>query len=217
MIASLGFRAKTARAIAIALTSDKAAPVYLGRWNIVLHDPADPATSQPHHIVMELPWEDAKSAVQPLERRIENVATEALAKLAGELGSKGFAISGIGIVGSPDRNLDRIGNPHIRAHAAEGILFRRVLETAANNHSLKWQSFSDRLFDEFAAAELRHQPLDIKAVLASIKGAAGKPWRADERAAATAAWLSLPPFACDSSDATATLQSRQSSRRRTRR
>src|SRR5262245_38349001 len=104
-IASLGFRAKTARAIAIALTIDKAAPVYLGRWNIVLHDPANPATAQPHHEVMELPWESAKSAVQPLERRIENVATEALARLVRELGSKGFAISGVGIVGSPDRKL----------------------------------------------------------------------------------------------------------------
>jgi hypothetical protein len=194
-ISSLGFRAKTARAIAIALTIGKAAPDYLGRWNILLYDPANPATSQPHHKVMELPWDKAKSAVQPLEHRIENVATEALAKLVGELGSKGFAISGVGIVGSPDRNLDRIGNPHIRAHAAEGILFRRVLETAASNHSLKWQSFSDRLFDEFAAAELKRQPLEIKAVLAAIGGAAGRPWRADERAAATAAWLSLRPFA----------------------
>jgi hypothetical protein len=192
--AGIGFRAKTARAIAIALTLDNSVPAYLSRWDLVLHDPADPATSQPHHTVMELPWESAISAVQPLERRIENVATKAVAKLVGELRVRGFAPAGVGIVGSPDRNLARIGNPHIRAHAAEGILFRSVLEVAASNHSLRWRSFSDRSFDEVATVELSRPGDDTKALITAIGRAAGKPWRVDERIAAMAAWVALNAF-----------------------
>ena len=194
-VASIGFRAKTARAIAIALSGDSSGPSYLARWEILLHDPAVPATSQPHHEVMELPWENAKSAVKRFEGRIEEIATDALAKLVNELRSKNFLIRTVGIVGSPDRSLERIGNPHIRAHAAEGILFRKVLETAARNHELAWRSLSDRSLDECAAAELGRPLHDIKATLATIGHAAGKPWRVDERLAATAAWVSFKALA----------------------
>src|SRR6266516_4213675 len=191
-IASIGFRAKTARAIAVALAQGISTPIYLGRWEVALHDPHLPATSQPHHEVMELPWADAQSAVRPFERRIEGVANEALARLQAELRSKECRVSSVGVVGSPDRNLERIGNPHIRAHAAEGILFRRVLEVAAAAHNLKWRSFSDRDFGDLAVSELGRKPQEIKLALAAIGHSAGKPWRADERAAATAAWIALP-------------------------
>src|SRR5437762_10337425 len=110
-IVSIGFRAKTAKAIAIALSGVRSAPAFLGRWEVCLYDPRLPATGQPHHEVMELPWIEAQTAVRPLQSRIESVATDALAALMRELESKGCRVDGIGVVGSPDRNLDRIGNP----------------------------------------------------------------------------------------------------------
>jgi hypothetical protein len=192
-IASIGFRAKTGKAIAIALRHGNPSPAYLARWEVVLHDPKIPATSQPHHEVMELPWSDAQAAVQQFESRIENVATKVMATLMSDLRSTGFSLSGVGVVGSPDRKLEHIGNPHIRAHAAEGILFRRVLEVAAAQHNLQYRSFSDRSFEDLTFPQLRHKPQEIKNALALIGRAAGKPWRADERAAAVAAWLMLEP------------------------
>src|SRR5262249_45931417 len=96
---------------------------------------------------------------------------------------KGFVVSAVGVVGSPDRKLEKIGNSHIRAHAAEGILFRRVLEIAANEQGLKWRSFSDRAFEL--------ESLKWKTTLAPLGPAAGKPWRVDERLAAAAACLAL--------------------------
>src|SRR5262245_47159338 len=134
--ATIGFRAKTARAIAIALKLNDGLPVYLARWEVALYDPKLPATGQPHHTVMELPWSDAQPAVRALECRIEDIALNMLAGLLNDVSSQGFKVSGVGVVGSPDRPLERIGNPHIRAHAAEGILFRRVLELAAVAHKL---------------------------------------------------------------------------------
>src|SRR5262245_34501072 len=116
-----------------------------------------------------------------------------LSNLIRELEAKGHRVESVGVVGSPDRKLDKIGNSHIRAHAAEGILFRHVIELAANAHHLKCRSFSDRDFDAAIAPELRRRPEDVKSVLAAIGRSAGKPWRADERAAAAAAWVMLDP------------------------
>src|SRR5207237_945764 len=146
---------------------------------------------QPHHEVMELPWSDAQAAVRQLELGIEKVATKVVAALMIDIQSRGFSVSGVGVVGSPDSKLERIGNPHIRAHAAEGILFRRVLEVAAEEHRLQWRSFSDRAFEERTFPELRRTPHEIKSTLAAIGRSAGRPWRADERAAAVAAWVGM--------------------------
>jgi hypothetical protein len=170
--ATLGFRAKTGRAIAVALSSDKKCPVFVGRWEILLCDPRIPATGQPYHEVMHLPWAEAEVQVAQYTREIEAITVAALKQLRAELASKNFQLSAIGIVGSPDRALNKIGNPHIRAHAAEGILFRRVLEYAARTVEITYRSFSDK------------NP--------EIGRAAGKPWRADERAAAAAAWAVQP-------------------------
>ena len=190
-IATIGFRTKTARAIAIALMGN-ASPDYLARWEVALHDPKAPATKQPHHEVMELSWAEAQSAVQPLERRIEVVAASMLEGLLIELRARGYKVSGIGVVGSPDRKLDRIGNPHIRAHAAEGVLYRRAIETAAARHQLQCRGFSDRDFEELAFPQLRRKPQEIRKTLEEIGKKAGRPWRTDERAAAIAAWLMIP-------------------------
>jgi hypothetical protein len=188
-IAGIGFRAKLAKAIAIAIEKNASSCAYVGRWALQLYDPAQPATGQPHHEVLELPWDEAEIVAQQLERRIEDIARDALAKITAELRSKGFVLRTAGIAGSPDRNLEKIGNRHIRAHAAEGILFRRVLETASSAQGLKYRGISDRTIDQIAASEFGSEKL--KSTLAAIGQAAGKPWRVDERLAAVAAWLAL--------------------------
>jgi hypothetical protein len=127
---------------------------------------------------MELPWPEAQSAVRPIEERIDEVATERLRELVEQLRAEDLKVSGVGVVGSPDRDLACIGNPHIRAHAAEGILFRRAIEIAAKRLRLACRAFSDRGFD-------------VTAAIKAMGREAGRPWRADERAAAMAAWLIL--------------------------
>jgi len=166
----------------MALKREHSSPAYLARWEVMLHDPHVPATGQPHHHVMELPWSDAQTEVRPIEQRIEDIAVEVLTRLLAELQSQGFKVHGVGVVGSPDRDLEKIGNRHMRAHAAEGILFRRVLELAAAKHQLECRGFSDRTLGE---------PDNMKDMLVAIGRAAGRPWRADERAAAVAACFML--------------------------
>ncbi len=187
--AAIGFRSKTGRAIAVAVAGPPKAPELLWRREIALIDPAIPETAEPYHQVMELPWEQAIVAVRPSVARIESVARTALASLIRELASGGWTVRAVGVVGSPDRSLQKIGNEHIRAHAAEGILFRRVLESAAEHHHLKWVGLSE---EQIGPASLELGAVaDVAAHLKALGRQAGAPWRVDERAAATAAWLAL--------------------------
>jgi hypothetical protein len=189
--ASVGLRSKTGRAIAVVLTGPSKAPRVIKRLEFSVVDPAAPETFQPYHEVLDLPWEQAQKGVQKMARKIERVATKALGNLIRDLLSEGFNVCGVGVVGAGERNLEKIGSTHIRAHAAEGVLFRQVLEVAAEANALTNRRFDERSIDQTAESELKLPLAKIKAQLAEMGRAAGSPWRADEKAAATAAWLVL--------------------------
>lgn len=190
-VVSIGLRAKTARAIAVVLAGPPDSPRVIRRVEIVLSDPAMPATFQPYHEVMELSWDRATVAVRKSARKIEAIASKALARLISDTQGEGYAVRAIGIVGAGNRNLGKIGSTHIRAHAAEGVLFREVLEVAAAANKVRSRTFDQRSIDETAALELQVSNEKLKARLAEMGRAAGSPWRADEKAAAVAAWLAL--------------------------
>ena len=190
-LVSIGLRAKTGRAIAVVLGGSTDSPLVLKKFEIKLSDPGIPATAQPYHEVMDLPWEESQKAVRKSARAIETIARKALAGLVKELNSEGIKVSGVGIVGAKDRDLARIGNYHIRAHAAEGVLFRRVLDLAADANGIKRKTFPDREFDALAATELGSDGNAVKRKLNDLRRSVPPPWRTDEKQAATAAWLIL--------------------------
>lgn len=188
---SIGFRARTGRAIAVVLGGSRGSPFVVKKFEIKLTDPGIPATFQPYHEVMELTWEEGQKVVRKYVRVIEAVAQKIFAKSVKELEAKGFAVIGAGVVGSRDRDLARIGNYHIRAHAAEGILFRRVLELAAETSGVPARNFPDRELEKIATSELRLSPDRMKQELRDLGRPLDPPWRGDEKQAATAAWLML--------------------------
>ena len=190
-LVAIGFRAKTGRAIAVVLGGAVDSPFVVEKFEIKLTDPGIPATFQPYHEVMELTWEVGQKAVRKSVRAIEVVAQKTFAKLVKELEANGFAVKGAGVVGSKDRDLARIGNYHIRAHAAEGILFRRVLELAAERRGVPVRNFPDRELEKIATSELRLSLDRIKQKLRDLGRSLEPPWRGDEKQAATAAWLML--------------------------
>lgn len=188
---SIGLRAKTGRAVAVVLGGRLDAPQVLKRVELKLADPAFPETSQPYHEVLDLPWDKAQVAVRKIASRIEKIASKEIARLVREAQAEGAIVCGVGIVGAGDRNLEKIGSTHIRAHAAEGVLFRAVLEAGAAANDLPNRRFDERGLDQTAESELKLSTAKIKAQLAEMGRSAGSPWRADEKAAATAAWLAL--------------------------
>jgi len=190
-LVTIGLRAKTGRAIIVVVGGTRDAPVVLYKGEIKLFDPKIPATFQPYHEVMELPWEQSQKAVQESARAIEAIARESLARLIAELRAGGMQVSGIGIIGTSDRDLSKIGNYHIRAHAAEGVLFRRVLDLAADTNKIKRRTFADRTLDTLMASELGRDHLSVKQKLTDLRRSVPAPWRTDEKQAAIAAWLVL--------------------------
>lgn len=188
---AIGFRARTGRAIAVVLGGAPGSPFVIRKLEIKLTDPKLPATFQPYHEVMELPWDQGQKAARKSVRAIEAVTQKTFAKLVKELEANGLAVRGAGVVGSKDRDLARIGNYHIRAHAAEGILFRRVLELAAEACGLPARKFPDRELEEVATSELKLSSAALKEALSQLGRSVDPPWRIDEKQAATAAWLML--------------------------
>jgi len=182
--AAIGLRAKTGRAIGVAVAGSDSAPAFVARRELTLFDPAVPDSGQPYHAVMELPWEKALIEVQPLVEVVERCAAAALKEWVDELRSRGFAVRAIGIVGAPERRLERIGNPHIRAHGAEGVLFRHALEVAAERNDLRYRTVAEKSLPDVVDAAIDKATRDLGRD-------AGKPWRADERAAAAMALLAL--------------------------
>ena len=190
-LVSIGLRAKTGRAVAVVLGGSTDSPLVLKKEEISLADAKVPATAQPYHEVMDLNWEESQKAVRKFAVRIEGIARKALARLIREQRSNGMQVSGVGIIGAKDRELARIGNPHIRAHAAEGVLFRRVLDLAADANGLRRRTFPDREFDQIAMTELGRQSAAMKRMVNDLGRSLAPPWRTDEKQAATAAWLVL--------------------------
>ena len=190
-LVAIGLRAKTARAIAVVLGGSIDSPVVVIKTEFKLADPKVPATAQPYHEVMDLPWDESQIAVRTSAARIEAIARTALAQLIEELRKEGMKISGVGIVGAKDRDLTRIGNPHIRAHAAEGVLFRRVLDLAADANGLRREIFPDREFDQIAKARVGREVAAVRRKMKDLGRTVTPPWRVDEKQAATAAWLVL--------------------------
>jgi hypothetical protein len=163
-VTAAGFRVKTGRAIVIVLDDEQR---FVARREIALVDPRVPETAEPHHAVMHLPWRDAQLAVKPFEEAIVRVADDELRKLVDE-----FGIDCVGVAGAPDRDPGKVGNEHIRAHSAEGMLFRQAVEAAARHAGLPCITISDR---------------ETPPALKELGSKAGRPWRADERLAAHAA------------------------------
>ena len=188
---AIGLRAKTARAIVVILGGPPSSPTVLLKGEISLVDPKVPGTAQPYHRVMDLTWEQSERKVQRYVTCLERVATRALSDLLQKMRASNRQVAGISILGAPDRDLKRISNPHIRAHAAEGVLFRRVLAVGAEANGLKSKTFSDRDFDDAAALELGAKYALVKRSLVGLKTSVAPPWRNDEKQAAMAAWLML--------------------------
>jgi len=186
-VVSIGFRAKTGRAIAVVLGGTSEKPIVLGKTEITLFDREVPETAQPYHAVMDLPWKESERAARKYTRVIEKIARDTVTKMLNEQASNGNRVSAIGIVGSADRDLTKIGNPHIRAHAAEGILFRRVLDLAAEANGLRWRTFSDQTLTTGPG----HRGATLRQKIEDLRTRVPAPWRAEEKQAATAAWLVL--------------------------
>jgi hypothetical protein len=182
---AVGFRVKSGFAIAVTLDGPASAPSAVSRRVIEMSDSAVPETRQPYHDGFYRTEEDAHE----IARRVKIVKRCATQSIAALLNDTGATRAGL-IVGSLI-DPEKVGNPHIRAHASEGRLFRTVLEDALTSRGVRCEVIVEKQLPARTAAGLRRAPREIARTLGGFGKALGSPWRADEKAAATAAWLAL--------------------------
>jgi len=182
---AVGFRVKSGFAIAVTLEGPAAAPSAVSRRVIEMSDSAVPETRQPYHDGFFRNEEDARE----IARRVKIVKRCATQSIAALLKDTGATRAGL-IVGSLIEP-EKVGNPHIRAHASEGRLFRTVLQDALTSRGVRCEVIVEKQLPARSAAGLQRPAREIVRTLDGFGKALGSPWRADEKAAATAAWLAL--------------------------
>ena len=187
---ALGFRVKSGFAIAVVLRGPASAPVTLARRIVDLSDPAVPETRQPYHDGFFKQVDDRRE----LARRVtivERCAKRSIALLLKDDGFAGLPCRGAGLVVGSVIDPSRVGNPHIRAHASEGQLFRTVLADALRAHGIDCEVIVEKALAARAAEDLRRPQRDLARTVAALGKALGGPWRAEEKTACVAAWLVL--------------------------
>jgi hypothetical protein len=189
--AGLGFRVKTGRAVAVWLVGPPEAPRVLARREISLCDPELPESRQPHHAALDLPAGEGEQAVRRATAAARRVTLRAVRDLAGELRAAGCRIAGVGIVTGSDADPARIANPHVRAHAAEGRLFRELVEEGARACGLRARTWLERDAWSRAAEALGRPEDELRRAAAELGRSVGRPWRGEEKLAALAAWSAL--------------------------
>jgi len=189
MYAALGFRVKSGWSAAVIITGSTDEPHLCGSERINLSDPHQPATHQPYHAAMgKLETNETK-----LKQRIESVrraTKQSIVDLTRRCAEGGYAVERAGMVVGSVIDPDSIPNPHIRAHALEGRLFRTTLEAALQAHGIRCSIFRERDIRAAAAKSLGLSPQQIKRALVDL-GRRKKQWRAEQKLAALAAWLVL--------------------------
>lgn len=187
----LGLRVRTARTIAVVLRGPPDDPQVALRRELVLWDEKVPVSAQPYHAGLDVPEEEAAPIIRKATKAVQRVASREIKRLLAEIGKAGVDLHAVGLVVGSDGDPAKLRNPHVRAHALEGKLFRDVLEKTAEDHELPTLTLVEkRLYDE-ASELLGHSPERLKQIATELGKSVGSPWRADEKSAAIVAWTAL--------------------------
>jgi hypothetical protein len=188
---ALGFRVKSGWATTVLLAGPGTAPRVVDRRVTLLADPDDPEARQPYHAGLDSHETRAANAVKRLIKSVERFAHRSVADLIAEYRAAGHRVRGVGIVVGSVVDPARIANEHIRAHAEEGRLFRTVVEEAIRACRLRLRVTVEKELYATAARALRTPAARLKRRVTALGEQVGGPWRAEEKAAALAAWIGL--------------------------
>ena len=191
--AALGFRVKSGWAAAVLLTGTARSPQLSDIGRVELCDPRRPETRQPYHAAMGK-LETDSTKLNQRERVVRSISQESLMELLNCYRQKRFQIKRAALVVGSQINPAEIANPHIRAHALEGRLFRSVVEQTLHDHEICTDVLLERDAYPSVAARFKQSIDDVKRGIEKLgRSAAAKaePWRAEQKFAALAALFVL--------------------------
>ncbi|HKC48269.1 MAG TPA: hypothetical protein VKB63_11770 [Gemmatimonadales bacterium] len=187
---ALGLRIKSGWAMAVLVAGPARSPTVLDRRRVELSDPARPRTRQPYHAGFGTA-QTSQAVIARLARVIERCAARSLAVLVREYGRRGVRPRAAGLVVGSLIDPNRIANPHIRAHALEGALFRRVAVEGLAGLRIGSTVVVEREVYGAAARASRITERQLRGRVAELAGQVSGRWRSEEKTAAAVACLAL--------------------------
>jgi len=188
--AALGFRVKSGWAAAVLLTDSARSPQLCDVQRIDLSDPRFPETRQPYHAAMGKLETDARK-INRRVRVVRSIAQRSIATLLDGYRQNGYSIRRAALVVGSRIDPASIANPHIRAHALEGQLFRSVLQRSLHGHGIRTEVLLAREAYGKAAVELKQSNENVRCMIQNFGRDAKASWRAEQKLAALAAWFAL--------------------------
>src|SRR6184192_3134210 len=174
--AALGFHVKSGWAAAVLLTGPVRSPQLCDVLRIDLSDPRLAETRQPYHAAMGKLETDARK----INRRVDvvrRIAQQSIATLIDGYRQNGYGIRRAALVVGSRIDPASIANPHIRAHAFEGQLFRTVLEEALQAQRIRTDVFIERNAYAQGAAKLKESNENVRRMIQNFGRATQGPWR----------------------------------------
>ena len=188
--AALGFRVKSGWAAAVLLSGPVRSPRLCDNRAIDLSDARFPETRQPYHAAMGQLEMDTTQTNQRTDI-VRRVTKHSVAKLLADCRRKDHTITRTSLVVGSQLDPATIANPHIRAHALEGRLFRSALEQALNAHGIRTLILLERDAYDKATMQLKKSSADVRQTIQNFRRFTDGPWRAEQKRAAVGAWLAL--------------------------
>ena len=191
--AALGLRVKSGWAAVVLLVDRAHSPQLCDVNRVELCDPRLPETRQPYHAgTGEL--ETDSTTLNRRERVVRCVSQQSVTTLLNGYRQKGFRVRHAALVVGSQIDPANIANPHIRAHALEGRLFRLAVEQALQDQEIRADVLLERDAYACVAARLKQSTDDVKRAIQNLGRSAaahGTPWRAEQKLAAVAALFAL--------------------------
>ena len=187
--AAAGFTVKSGWSCAVLVGGTAANPRLIDSRRIELSDPAILDAKQPYHAGFGTA-RDAGAELRRLVSSVRSYARKSVSAVIREY-QKRTRVAAAGVVVGSLIDPRTIANDHIRIHAMEGQLFREVLIDGAERSGVTVAVWRERDLYAAAARQLRTAETVLKKRLTALGEHADGGWRAEQKAAALAAWMVL--------------------------
>ncbi|HEV8452310.1 MAG TPA: hypothetical protein VGQ45_12825 [Gaiellales bacterium] len=192
--AALGCRAHTGWAVLVVVVGSVARPEVLLRGRAELGDPSANVSRNVYHVARGLELSAAAGLVEAAERIAAEQASQALEQAVQETEDAGVSVRSCAVVvGSlpSGARLESILASHALAHAAEGRLYQRALQQAAESRGLHAVAIPKRSIWDEGEAALGVPGDELRRRIDQLRRQIGPPWGEDQKLAALAAWIAL--------------------------
>jgi len=187
--AAAGFTVKSGWACAVLIGGGPAGPRLLDSRRIEISDPNIPDAKQPYHAGFGTARDDGDE-LKRLVSSVKSYGRKSVAAVIREY-QKRTSLAAAGVIVGSLIDPTTIGNDHIRIHAMEGRLFREVVIDAAERGGVRCSVWRERDLYAAAARQLKIDEIVLKKRLAALGEKVEDGWRAEQKAAALAAWMVL--------------------------